>query len=211
MSGESENVRKTNSLKPTTAAYFRHLSDLLLSIQVTDRQGIVLSLDEGVERAVAIILSVRANLGKAMVIGNGGSAAIASHMQNDLCMSVGLRATVFTQAPLLTAISNDHGYAYAFERTLELWADRGDLLVAISSSGQSENILRAVQAATTKGCQVITLSGFSADNRLRRLGDVSFYVSSPEYGYVESAHSVLTHLLTDYATMVPSEKEKPGN
>ncbi|MFC1909231.1 SIS domain-containing protein [Chloroflexota bacterium] len=201
-------MRETNSLKLTPTAYLRQLSDLLLSTQVTDRKGTVLSFDEGVERAVAIILSVRANLRKAMVIGNGGSAAIASHMQGDLCNSVGLRATVFTQTPLLTALSNDHGYRYAFTQSMELWADSGDLLVVISSSGQSVNILRAAQAAAARECQVITLSGFSADNPLRCLGDLNFFVSSPEYGYVESAHSVLTHLLTDYTALVGARKEK---
>lgn len=189
-------------------AYFKHLSDILLSMQVTDGQGVVLPLDEGVDKTLAIILLTRANSGKAMVIGNGGSAAIASHMQSDLCKSVGLRAMVFNQAPLLTAISNDHGYGCVFERVLELWADTGDLVVAISSSGQSENILRAVKTAVTRGCQVITLSGFSTDNQLRRLGDMNFYVCSSQYGYVESAHSVLTHLLTDYATTPRTEKEK---
>lgn len=188
-------------------SYFKHLGDLLLSVQVTDRHSAELPLDEGTSKAVEMVLSVKANSGKVMVIGNGGSAAIASHMQNDLCKTVGVRAIVFSQAPLLTALANDHGYECVFERPVELWADTNDLLVAISSSGQSKNILHAVQSATARGCQVITLSGFSADNPLRRLGDVNFYVSSPEYGYVESAHSVITHFLVDCATMLRSERE----
>lgn len=191
-----------------TASYFKQLYDLLLSVQVTDRQGTELPLDEGTTQAVKMILSVASSSGKVMVIGNGGSAAIASHVQNDLCKSVDVRAVDFSQMPLLTAISNDLGYEHAFERPVELWADAGDLMVAISSSGQSENILRAVQAAAKRGCQIITLSGFRADNPLRRLGEVNFYVPSPDYGYVESAHSVITHFLTDRAMSLRSEKGK---
>ena len=110
-----------------------------------------------------------------------------------------VRALDFSQVSLLTALSNDEGYECVYEYPITLWADAGDLLLAISSSGKSENILRAVKAAAAKKCGIITLSGFGADNPLRRLGDVNFYVSSREYGYVESAHSVIAHLITDRA------------
>jgi len=188
-------------------SYFKHLGDVLLRVQVTEGHGAELSLDKGTSKAAEMVLSVKANSGKVMVIGNGGSAAIASHLQNDLCQAVGVRAMVFAEASALTARANDHGYECVFEQPAELWADADDLLVAISSSGQSENILRAARAASARGCRVITLSGFSADNPLRRLGNLNFYVPSPEYGYVESAHSVITHFLTDYATTLRSEKE----
>ncbi len=192
----------------SATAYFHKLSELLLGLQVTDGQGVALSLDQGAGKAAEMILSVGAASGKVMLIGNGGSAAIASHMQNDLCKGVGVRALVFYGTPLLTALSNDHGYGCVFERPLELWADSGDLLIAISSSGRSENILRAVRAAVARGCQIITLSGFRADNPLRRLGHLNFYISSQVYGYVEAAHSVLSHFLTDCAIMSRSEEEK---
>ena len=190
------------------SAYFHKLSELLLSLQVTNEHSAVLSLDAGANKAVDIILSVKSASRKVMLIGNGGSAAIASHMQNDLCKAVGVRATVFNEPPLLTALSNDHGYGCVFERPVELWADAGDVLLAISSSGQSENILRAVRASVARGCQVITLSGFRADNPLRRMGHLNFYVPSQVYGYVELVHSVLAHFLTDCAMMSRSEKEK---
>lgn len=196
--------------KQSAAAYFHKLSELLLSLQVTDGDGVVLSLDEGTSKAVDMILSVGSASRKVMLIGNGSSAAIASHMQSDLCKAVGVRAMVFSEIPLLTALSNDHGYGCVFERPIELWANTGDLLLAISSSGQSENILRAVQASVARGCQVITLSGSSADNPLRRMGHLNLYLPSQVYGYVELAHSALAHFLTDCATMSRSEKEKPA-
>jgi len=197
-----------NKVSQNVTAYFHTLNELLLSIQVTDHRGVVLSLDEGVNKATDMLLSVGSTSGKVMVIGNGGSAAIASHMQNDLCKAAGLRAIVFNEPPLLTALSNDHGYGCVFERPVELWSDASDLLIAISSSGQSENILRGVRASAAQGCQIITLSGFKADNPLRAMGHLNFYVPSKVYGYVELVHSALAHFLTDCAATSRKEIKK---
>ena len=188
-------------ISQTAAEYFTALSDLLRSVQATDNRGTLLPLDEGAKRAVNLILSARAESGKVMLIGNGGSAAIASHMHNDLCKAANVRALVFSEPPLLTALSNDDGYGSVFERPVELWAMPGDVLLAISSSGRSENILRAVRKSTERRCEVITLSGFDADNPLRRMGVINFYVPSRVYGHVEVVHSALAHYLTDSAMM----------
>ena len=179
--------------------YVKKFSGLLLSTKATNQHGEDVSLDEGGKRAAEMILSVRSASHKVMLIGNGGSAAIATHMQNDLCKTVGVRAIVFTEPPLLTAITNDDGYEHAFEHLVKLWADSNDLLIAISSSGRSENILRAVHAATARECHIITLSGFDADNPLRRTGHLNFYIPSLRYGYVELVHSIVAHFLTDTA------------
>lgn len=186
-------------MKQSATSYFEHLGKLLRQVQVTDEHGTGLSLDEGADRAVAMVLAVRASPGKVMLIGNGGSAAIADHMQNDLCNAVAVPAMVFSHAPSLTARANDYGYESVFARPVGLWAGPDDLLVAISSSGRSENILNAARAAREKDCRVITFSGFDAGNPLRGLGHLNFYVASAEYGYVESAHSVITHFITDCA------------
>lgn len=91
----------------------------------------------------------------------------------------------------MSCIGNDFGYAAVFQKPIEMFAEPGDILVAISSSGQSANIINGVAAARAKGCHIISLSGFLADNPLRQLGDFNFYVPSNRYGYVELAHSVL--------------------
>lgn len=182
-----------------SAGYLKKLFELLQNLEVTDREGIVSSLDEVTDKVAAWIDSLRLASGKVMAIGNGGSASIASHMQNDLSKGVDVRAMVFYEAPLLTAISNDLSFQEIFERPIEQWAQPRDLLFAISSSGQSENILRGVRAALAKGCQVVTLSGFKPDNPLRRMGHFNLYVPAQIYGYVEAAHSVLAHFLTDGA------------
>ena len=107
------------------------------------------------------------------------------------------KRSVFSDAALLTCMSNDFGYPEVFSKPVALYADPGDILIAISSSGKSINILNAVKAAREKKCCIITLSGFEADNPLRKSGDYNFYVPSHEYGYVELTHGVLCHSILD--------------
>ena len=180
-------------------SYLAELTQLLVNTVVTDGAGLSLTLDEGTDRAVDLILKVISVGAKIMVMGNGGSAAIAGHLHNDMCKAVGVRSLAFSEQPLLTALANDHGYGCVYERPVMMWAEKDDLLVGISSSGRSDNILRGARAAAEKGCRIITFSGFEPDNPLRRIGDLNFYVNSHSYGLVEVAHSALSHLLTDMA------------
>ena len=180
----------------TITEYLNNLSELTLQVEVTDLTGSSLSLDEGADRAVRLIIDVRSVSRKVMLGGNGGSAAIVSHAQNDLSESAGVRAMVFTEEPVLTARANDHGYGSVFERPIELWAEPGDLMVTVSSSGKSENIIRALKAARKQGCNLVTFSGFIPENPSRSLGDINFYVPSSVYAYVETAHMALIHFLT---------------
>ncbi|MFZ5775071.1 MAG: SIS domain-containing protein [Thermodesulfobacteriota bacterium] len=177
--------------------YVHHLCRLMLGAGVTVRHGKAISLDAGAALVVEMVRAVKASRGKVLVVGNGGSAAMASHFQNDLAKAVGLRAMVFDSSSLLTAIANDDGYERVFERPIAQWAEDGDLLFAISSSGASPNILRAVRVARQRGCKIVSLSGFEPANPLRELGDVNFYVERDEYGLVETSHAVILHYLTD--------------
>lgn len=179
--------------------YFPKLANLIEGVGITDEKGFEITLDDGMHRAVELVAALKPSGGKAMLIGNGGSAAIVSHMQNDLCKAVGTRAIVFNEPSLLTAFANDHGYPCVFEKSVELWADEGDLLIAVSSSGASASITRGVRAALAGGCRVITLSGFQPDNELRLLGHLNFFIASCVYGFVELAHGALAHCLTDAA------------
>ena len=174
-----------------------HLANHPGEVEVTGPDGAVLAFTAAMDAAAERLLEARRRARKVLVIGNGGSAAIASHMQTDLCHSLGIRGLVFNEPPLLTALANDNGYENAFQRLVDLWADPGDVLVAISSSGRSPNILNACAAAKARGMVVLGFSGFGADNPLRRQGDLNFYVANATYGPVESAHAVLVHELTD--------------
>jgi D-sedoheptulose 7-phosphate isomerase len=181
----------------TASSYLDELARLLAGMETTTTQGGSFSPDEGGNAALDLIREAKKKRAKAVVVGNGGSAAIASHMQNDLCKAVKMRALVFTEQSLLTALANDDGYPTAYETLMNLWAEPDDVLIAISSSGQSENILRCAAAAREVGARIITLSGFAADNPLRSLGDVNFYIASRSYGHVELAHAAVTQFLTD--------------
>jgi D-sedoheptulose 7-phosphate isomerase len=181
----------------TASTYLDELSRLISAMEIRDAAGKTLSLDEGGKAAIDLIRETKKKKAKAVVVGNGGSAAIASHIQNDLCKAVRMRSLVFTEQSLLTALANDDGYQTAYETLMNLWAEPDDLLIAISSSGQSENILRCARAARKAGSRIVTLSGFAADNPLRGLGDVNFYIPSRSYGHVELAHAALSQFLTD--------------
>ena len=142
------------------------------------------------------------------VIGNGGSAATASHMMNDLCKGTlghkgdapwpRLRVIALTDnVSLMTAWANDTDYNHVFSEPLKNLAQRGDLLVAISASGNSPNILAAVEAAKQIGVKVIGLTGFGG-GKLAKLADISFVVPSDGYGPVEDVHMILDHIITGY-------------
>jgi D-sedoheptulose 7-phosphate isomerase len=189
-------------------SYCQNLHKYLLDTVVTDKHGQVVPLADGAANAVDMILAVGSASGKIMLAGNGGSASTVSHMQADLCKAVGVRAMVFTEQPLLMALANDNGFETVFEWPIGLWVESDDLVVTVSSSGQSENILRGVRKSVERGCRVITLSGFSPDNALRKLGDLNFYVQSDVYGYVEMAHATLTHFMTDQAMGILKERSE---
>lgn len=185
------------------------LAGLLRSTAATGARGEALDLEQAFAAAAAILLEARSAGRKSLVLGNGGSAAIAAHVQTDLAHSIGLRAMVLHEPSLLTAQANDHGYPRAFANLLALWADPGDVLLAVSSSGRSPNLLEAARAARERGLRVLTWTGFDPGNPLRLLGDLNFHVACGEYGPVESAHAVLLHQLTDRLLQAVRTGERP--
>ena len=177
--------------------YFDNLTSQLQSIKIADQDGKSLEFFQGLETVSQLIIEqTRANK-KLIFIGNGASSAIASHMSTDYWKNGGMRAIAFNDSSLLTCISNDYGYKHVFEKPIEMFADEGDILMAISSSGKSENILRGAKAARAKKCRVITFSGFSPENPLSQLGDYNFHVPSPDYGPVEIIHLSICHCICD--------------
>src|SRR5262249_25920139 len=137
-------------------------------------------------------------------IGNGGSAAIASHMAADYSKNGHIRALALNDSSMLTCLGNDLGYDRVFAQQIELHARHGDLLMAISSSGRSPTIISAVDAAATAGCGVIRFSGFDPDNPLRTKGDINFYIASDRYGFVEIAHLTICHAILDFLCGLPT-------
>lgn len=177
--------------------YFEALSGVFHAVEVTLENGQRMDLADGIERAMAMITHCSAAGRKIIFIGNGGSAAIASHQAVDYWKNGGMRAVTFNDSSLLTCVGNDYGYPHVFEKPVEMFTDSGDILIAISSSGRSENILRGGKAALSKGCGLITMSGFTADNPLRSMGRLNFYAPSSSYGHVEITHLALCHCIVD--------------
>ncbi len=177
--------------------YYNNLFECANSIRVTNQNGENLTFSHGIENAVNLMMAQAAAGQKVIFIGNGGSAAISSHMAIDFWKNGGMKAVSFNDGPQLTCISNDYGYKHVFEKPIEMFTDSGDVLVAISSSGKSENILLGVQAARLKGCKIITLSGFAENNPLSSAGEINFYVPSKSYGHVEVLHHSICHCMID--------------
>ncbi len=169
-------------------------------------------LDEGLRIAVKMVKMAASNGKKVILVGNGGSSAIASHQVVDLTKNAGIRAICFSDPAWLTCLSNDYSYEQVYEKSVEMYADEGDIMIAISSSGKSANILNAVKAARAKQLSVLTFSGFDSDNPLSSLGDLNFYVPSPRYGIVEIGHLLLIHTVVDELVEAKKvEQTKTGN
>ena len=135
---------------------------------------------------------------KIIVVGNGGSAAMASHVAVDLTKAAGCRAVTFNEADLLTCFANDYGYENWVERALKFYADKGDVVILISSSGTSKNIVNGANWAKQNGLKIITLSGFNSENPLRKTGDINLWVDSKGYNIIEMAHHIWLVSIVDY-------------
>lgn len=179
--------------------WFETYTDLLKQIEVTDSNGVPLSVSEGFSRLIDRTNETQ-RLGKRIFfIGNGASASMASHIAADLCKNGRLKTEVFTDLALMTALVNDLGVERMFDVPLRQQATKGDALVAISSSGKSPNILRGARTAKSLGVHVITLTGMGPDNPVRSIGDLNFYLPAPTYGLAESAHAAILHYWVDWA------------
>ena len=150
------------------------------------------------EQAASMVWAAHKAGKKVIVVGNGGSAAMASHVTVDFTKAAGIRAINFNEADLITCFANDYGYENWVVEALNAYADAGDLAILISSSGKSQNILNGAEKATDMGVSVITFSGFFSDNPLRKLGDLNLWVDSSEYNIVEMTHHIWLVAIIDY-------------
>jgi D-sedoheptulose 7-phosphate isomerase len=173
------------------------LQGVIEGSRVTDRAGASVDTEQGLSRLHERLEALRRASGSLYVVGNGGSAAVASHAVTDFLKVCGLRALVLHDPSLLSCLANDYGYEHAYARALSGLVRPGDMLIAISSSGQSANILNAAAEGQRGGAFVVTLSGFSLDNPLRGLGDVNVWLDSRDYGMVEAGHQFVLHNLAD--------------
>jgi len=154
--------------------------------------------------AAAIILEAHARGSRLFTCGNGGSASIANHMQCDHMKGVRTDTdlsprvlSLSTNVELLTAIANDIGYENVFAYQLQAQAQTGDVLIAVSSSGRSPNIVQAITWARDYGLRTIAITGFGG-GPARSLAEVTIHVDCSNYGIVEDLHQAIMHALAQY-------------
>jgi D-sedoheptulose 7-phosphate isomerase len=179
----------TGSWKETVEGLHR----LLTAVAFTDRRGGAVDTEAGFARWTELGKELRERRRTAFLIGNGASASMASHFSADLAKNAHVHTEVFTDLSLITAISNDMGYEHVYAEPLKRRAQRGDLLVAISSSGRSPNIRAATAAARAGELTIVTLSAMSPDNPLRREGDLNVFLDCRTYGEAETGHAAILH------------------
>ena len=153
--------------------------------------------DEGIKLLLEVFTTHKRKRSQLFFVGNGGSSAIASHMTADFMKNGGMNTYSLYDNAVTICMGNDYGYEYIFSRPMEFLVREGDLVVAISSSGNSENIVNAIEIARIKKATVITLTGFQPQNRAKQMGDINVYVPCEKYGMVESIHNLILQQVAD--------------
>ena len=193
------NDNPTTGEPHASMAWLQSLSDTL-AVTEAKVDGVPVDLQTGLDALLAELTSARVRGGRIWFAANGGSAALASHISQDFVMRCGLSSLVLSDPALMTCAANDHGYTQVYAKPLGVHLRTGDLLIAISSSGNSDNILAAVELATAQNARVVTLSAFERDNRLNRHGGaVGFYLPTQNYGVAEIGHEALLHAVIEVA------------
>ena len=145
-----------------------------------------------------ILMKTKKNNNKTMIFGNGGSAAIASHVSVDLTKNANIRTVNYNEADLITCFANDYGYERWVEKAIDFYADKNDVLILISSSGNSKNMINACKAARNmKMSKIITFTGHDRNNPLSKLGDINFWINSKAYNFVENTHQIWLLTIVD--------------
>jgi D-sedoheptulose 7-phosphate isomerase len=135
---------------------------------------------------------------KIILVGNGGSASMASHVAVDITKVLKIRAINFNEPNLLTCFSNDYGYENWVSEALKAYALKGDLIILISSSGQSKNLTNGAKMARKMGLKLVTLSGFKSSNPLRKIGHINLWTDTKIYNMVEMIHHIWLLSLVDF-------------
>ena len=169
-------------------SYFQQYRDLLVNDEVKAR----------IADFAALALDVRAAKAKMMFAGNGASASISEHGAVDFTKQGGVRAVTFHDPNLMTCFANDFGYDHWVAKALEHYADPGDAVVLISTSGRSPSVVNAAHTARRMGLKVVAFTGRDADNPLKAAADLNFWVPSNAYNVVENLHSIWLTATIDY-------------
>lgn len=170
----------------------------LKNMTVVDKNGSKIPVREAFDKFADLVKEISNKKSLIFFCGNGASCTMAEHMSHDFFQNAVVNTQTCAETSHITAISNDVSYEDVFSYRINRIMGKDDMLFAISSSGNSKNIIKAVMAAKNNGSFVVTISGKKEDNAIRALGDLNFHVKLDTYGMVEAAHGVLIHALLDY-------------
>ena len=145
-----------------------------------------------------ILLTAKRKDKKVFIFGNGGSASIASHFSVDLTTNCNIKCHNFNEANLITCLSNDFGYKNWITKSLSYFAKKDDILILVSSSGKSNNMIEAFKFAKKNKLKIITFTGFNKNNRLNKMSQINIWIDSQNYNFIENAHQILLLLLVDW-------------
>ena len=178
--------------------YIKKLKNTADELKVFDDKGKILDIDQTFDNWISKLQEINKSTRKKIIfIGNGGSSGIASHCATDYLKNGKIRSMALNDPATITCLSNDYSYEEVFSKQIEFHGCEDDLLIAISSSGMSANIINACNMANEKKMKIITLSGFKEGNDLIKLGEINYYVNSKEYGFVEILHLTTIHTALD--------------
>ena len=150
-----------------------------------------------IDDSVELILECKKNNGKVYIVGNGGSSSIASHVSVDFAKVAKVKSATFNNANLITCLANDYGYENWVVEAIKSYFNSNDMIILISSSGTSKNIVNAAKYCKKKSINLITLSGFNKNNPLSKYGNVNFYINCNQYNFVEMSHHIILVYLVD--------------
>lgn len=186
-------------MKAYFEGYLYQVTEALKNIQVTNQNGKAIATDYALEQLANRVKEIQTNQqGLIFFCGNGASATMAEHFSHDWFQNARVNTYTCSETAHITAIANDISFENIFSYRIERIFSSKDILVTISSSGNSPNIINAIHEARKKKGFIITISGKKEDNESRGLGDLNFYVPLQTYGMVESAHAILLHAALDY-------------
>jgi len=153
--------------------------------------------EKNLEQTIKTIKKTIKKNGKVYVIGNGGSASIASHVSVDFAKVAGVPSSTFNNANLITCFANDYGYENWVTEAIKAYTNKNDMFILISSSGTSRNIVNAAKYCKKKSMNLVTLSGFKKNNPLSKLGKINFHIDSNQYNFIEMSHHIILVYLVD--------------
>ena len=153
--------------------------------------------DRSLNDSIDLIKKTIKNKGKIYIVGNGGSASIASHVSVDFAKVARVPSSTFNNSNLITCFANDYGYHNWVTEAIKAYMNKNDMMILISSSGKSKNILNAAKYCKKNSIKLITLSGFKKNNLLSKYGNVNFYINSDQYNFIEMSHHIILVFLID--------------